>query len=80
MTHITFSPSDILSITREQVCGIDPCLLAFKHEDGRITLADRAHGPGQDLEVRGKPSPLGPPDLAIYLFGDFQSALVHPAR
>ena len=46
-------------------------LLPFKYEDGRITLADRAHCSGQSLEVGGKLSPLGTCDFAIDLVGDF---------
>ena len=55
-------------------------LLAFKHEGVRLTLADRAHGPGQRLEFGGKLDLLGPRDLALDLVGDFQSALIQPAR
>src|SRR6266576_673289 len=55
---------------RKQIHSGDAFLLPFKHEDGRITLADRPHGPGQGLEVRGKLSPFGPSGFAIYLVGD----------
>ena len=80
MSHTTFSPSSILSRLRKEEDAGDVFLLPFKHEDGRLTLADRAYDPGQRLEVGGKLAPLGPRDLAIDLVDDFQSALVHPAR
>ena len=65
---------------REEVGNTYGLLLPFKHEDGRLTLTDRAHGSRQRLQVGGKLSPLRPRDLAIDLVDDFQSALVHPAR
>jgi hypothetical protein len=50
-------------------------LLPFKHEDVRLTLADRVHGPGQRLEVGGKLDLLGPRDFSLDPVDDFQSAL-----
>jgi hypothetical protein len=75
----TYIAVRVLGRLRNEV-GDTTLLLPFKHEDVRLTLADRAHGPGQRLEVGGKLDLLGPRDLALYLVGDFQNALVYSAR
>lgn len=65
---------------RKEAAGAEGSLLPLKHEDVRLMLADRVHGPSQRLAVRGKFDLLGLRDLVLNLVGHFQSALVHPAR
>src|SRR5262249_21748281 len=51
------------------------------HEDTRLTLADRVHGPGHGLQVGGQLPALRPRDLAVDLVRDFQGAPIQaPTR